>query len=230
MNAATVSAARRVSPEASRARPLTGMRAAVETLRDGADADTDVRDTLLAGVEGELGRLERLIKTLQSLHQRALHPIQLSRSWVDLERVIRASAANFERVSVRQGTSLALNLPPDLPKIRADDDRLIQVLTNLLDNAFKFTPRGGAVTVQARDNGANVTISVADSGVGIAPEELPHVFQQFYSGSELRPPEKRGMGLGVAICCEIVAAQRGKIEVESEEGRGARFTFSLPKE
>jgi signal transduction histidine kinase len=211
------------------ARPLTGMRAAVETLRDGADADAELRDALLSGTEQELARLERLIETLQGVHKLALRPMQLNRSEVALDRVIHACIANFEPVASQQGIALAVATPSGLPHVRADEDRLIQVLTNLLDNAFKFTPRGGRVNVQAGENDRGVWVSVADTGAGIAPDELPHIFQQFYSGDESRAPEKRGMGLGLAICREIITAHQGQIEVESQPGRGARFTFTLPK-
>ena len=209
------------------ARPLAGMQAAVETLRDGADADREARDALLAGVQEQVSRLDRMIGTLQSQHQRALRPMQLTRSRVSLERVIRSTAVNFEPIAAQCGVMLSLDIPNDLPGIHADEDRLIQVLTNLLDNAFKFTLRGGKITVQARMDNDAALVTVADTGVGIAPEELPHVFQQFYSG-ELRPLEKRGMGLGLTICREIVTAHGGQIWAESEPGQGARFTFSLP--
>ena len=211
------------------ARPLTGMRAAVETLRDGADAEAEVRDALLTGVEQELARLERLTGTLQGLYKLVLRPMQLNRTEVALERVIRACAVNYEPVAAQQGITLTVDVPSTLPHVRADEDRLIQVLTNLLDNAFKFTPRGGCISLQAGESEQGVWTLVADTGKGIAPDELPYIFQQFYSGDESREPEKRGMGLGLAICREIIAAHQGRIEVESQPGRGARFTFTLPK-
>ncbi len=210
------------------ARPLTVMRAAVETLRDGVVASAEMRDAFLGSLQEEFTRLERLIGTLQGLHKRTLRPIQLNRTEVLLERVLRASAASFELVAAQRGIRLAVEIPSDLPRIRADEDRLIQVVTNLLDNAFKFTPPGGAVTIQAGRDDAAAWVRVADTGVGIAPNELPHVFEEFYSGDASRPPEKRGMGLGLAICQEIVAAHNGRIEVESEVGQGARVTFTLP--
>jgi signal transduction histidine kinase len=211
------------------ARPLAGMRAAVETLHDGADADEEMRDALFGGLEEELARLERLITTLQGLHKRALHPMELNRADISLERVIRACIANYEPVATQMGIALSAAVPAHLSPICADEDRIIQVLTNLLDNAFKFTPRGGNVVVQAGEDDQAVWVTVSDTGVGIAPDELPHVFQQFYRGGEARPPEKRGMGLGLTICREIVAAHGGQIGVESALGRGARFTFTLPK-
>jgi signal transduction histidine kinase len=211
------------------ARPLTGMRAAVETLRDGADAETEVREALLIGVEQELARLERLTGTLQGLYKLVLRPMQLNRAEVALERLIRACAVNYEPVAAQQGITLTVDAPSTLPRVRADQDRLIQVLTNLLDNAFKFTPRGGRVSVQVGENDRGVWVSVGDTGTGIAPDELPHIFQQFYSGDESREPEKRGMGLGLAICREIITAHQGQIKVESQPGQGTRFTFTLPK-
>lgn len=210
------------------ARPLSGMHAAVETLHDGADADEEVREVLYNGVEAELSRLERLIGTLQSLHKRALQPIQLNRTEVALERIIQASVTNFEPLAAQSGVTLRVNIPQHLPKICADEDRLIQVLTNLLDNALKFTPRGGQVMVQAAELTQTVQVSVADTGTGIAPDELPHLFQQFYRGDASRPPEKQGMGLGLAICEEIIMAHQGQIWVESQLGEETRFTFTLP--
>jgi signal transduction histidine kinase len=167
---------------------------------------------------------------LQSLHKRALQPIQLSRTEVALERLIRASVANFEPVAAQSGVTLSVKLPPRLPKLCADEDRLIQVLTNLLDNALKYTPRGGQVTVQADELAQAIQIGVADTGMGIAADELPHIFQQFYRGHISRPPEKQGMGLGLAICREIITAHQGHIWVESTPGAGTRFTFILPKD
>ena len=210
------------------ARPLAGLRAAIETLRDGADTDAEMRETLLGGIEEEVGRLDRQLGTLRSLRQRAFYPLQLERVSLELERVIQASMASFEPVAAQEGLTLSADVPP-LPPVWADEDRLIQVLTNLLDNASKFTPHGGQVTVQAGENASMVWVRVADTGIGIAPNELPHVFQQFYRGDGSRAPEQRGMGLGLTICREIVTAHGGQIEVESQVGQGARFTFTLPK-
>ncbi len=210
------------------ARPMTGMRAALETLQDGADADQDMRRILLSGVVEETARLERLLSTLQGVLQHELRPMHLNHAPVALDRVIRATVALFEPAAARMGISLMVDTPGTLPRLRADEDRVIQVLTNLLDNAIKFTPRGGRIVVQAGKAADTVWVRVTDTGVGIAPDEIAHVFEEFYSGAESRPPEKRGMGLGLAICREIVAAHGGTIRAESEPGQGARFTFTLP--
>jgi len=211
------------------ARPLTGMRAAVETLLDGADADGEMRHTLSSGIEEEVARLERQLRTLQSFPKRMLRPFRLRTTTVDLERVIRASIANFEPVAAQMGVALRTQIPTPLPPVQADEDRLIQVLTNLLDNALKFTPRNGQVTVQAGADPDAVWVSVVDTGIGIGPDEQPYIFQQFYRGADSRAPEKLGMGLGLTICREIIRAHRGRIMVDSTPGKGARFTFTLPK-
>lgn len=211
------------------ARPITGMRAAVETLRDGAEEERDVRETLLEGVMSELARLERLTNTLQGVYQRGLRPLQLNRAQISLERIILASIANFRSIASQAGITLSVQVPSHLPMIRADEDRLIQVMTNLLDNSLKFTPRGGHVTVEVGEETDAVWVRVADTGAGIASAEMPYIFQQFYRGDESRPPEKRGMGLGLAICREILTAHGGEIRVESDVGVGTRFTFRLPK-
>lgn len=210
-------------------RPLAGMRVAVETLHEDTEADSETREALFTGIEEELARLERLVGTLHSRHQQVLRPIQLQQADLSLERIIQASVANFEPIAAHLGVTLSVEIPRSLPRLHADEDRLIQVLTNLLDNALKFTPRRGQVTVQAVEQTDVVQVRVADTGVGIAPQELPYVFQQFYRGSESRPPEKQGMGLGLAICREIITAHGGQIWAESEPDRGACFIFTLPK-
>lgn len=210
------------------ARPLTGMRAAIETLLDGAMSDAEMGTVLLTGLHEELARLERLTRTLQGLDQRVLQPLRLQRTTVDVARLIQGSAAHFEPIAARLGITLRVHLLAPLPALSADEDRLIQVLTNLLDNALKFTPRGGQVLIEAGAAEQTVWIKVSDTGVGIAPDELPYLFQQFYRGAESRPPEKRGMGLGLTLCREIVTAHGGQITVASLVGQGTQFTITLP--
>lgn len=211
------------------ARPLAGMRAAVEILRDDAEMDAESRQALLEGVNEELARLQRLLNTLQYQEKRTLRRLELHPTKISLPRVIQASLANYEALAAQEQIALSAELPDTALEIVADEDRLIQVLTNLLDNAFKFTPRGGRITVCAQQLQGEIQVSVQDNGLGIAPEELPQIFQEFYSGTATHPPEKRGMGLGLAICREIVVAHGGAIQAESSPGHGARFTFTLPQ-
>ena len=211
------------------ARPLTGMRAAVETLLDEGLADRELQTALLSGVGEELARLERLVRTLQGLDKRVVQPLQLHRGELALAHLIHGCVTNMEPLAARLGIGLVTQLPTNLPNVFADEDRLIQVLTNLLDNALKFTPREGEVIVAAGEDADAIWVRVSDTGSGIAPDELPYLFQQFYRGADSRPPEKRGMGLGLTLCREIITAHGGQITAESTQGQGTRFTFTLPK-
>jgi signal transduction histidine kinase len=210
------------------ARPLTGMSAAVEALLDDSVADVDVQHELMVGIGEEIARLGRLVGTLQHIQKQILQPLQLQCTPVLLQHVIGATIANFKPIATQLGITLSAQVSAELPPIHADQDRLIQVLTNLLDNALKFTARGGHIRVEANPKADAVFICVTDTGVGIAPDELPHIFQQFYNGTDAHPPEKRGMGLGLTLCHQIVTAHRGKIWAESEVGGGSRFTFTIP--
>lgn len=211
------------------ARPLSGMRAAVDTLCDGAASDECARTPLLEGIAEEMGRLQRLVETLEQVQKRTLHPLELDRAPVHIERIIRASTANYQLLAAQSGISLSIELPPDLPRVSGDEDRLIQVLTNLLDNAFKYTPPGGRVTVRAATGLEGISVSVSDSGVGIAPQEMPYIFREFYRGGTSHPSEKRGMGLGLAICREIITAHEGSIKAENAPTGGTCITFTVPR-
>lgn len=210
------------------ARPLTGLRAAVDTLRDGASLDTEDRTMLLEGVAGELTRLQRLIDTLQQMQKRRLRQLALHCTRVSLDRILRATAANYQSLAAQSDINLLLELPAGTPVIWADEDRLIQVLTNLLDNAFKFTPRGGTVSIQAVVNQGTAWVSVSDSGTGIPPEEQPYVFQEFFRGRDSRAQEKHGMGLGLAICRDVVTAHGGTIKLSTPASGGTCIEFTIP--
>ena len=119
-------------------------------------------------------------------------------------------------------------LPEDLPAVDADRERVHQVLYNLLDNAVRFTPSGGAVTVSAHRHDGSVEVQVADTGVGIPPEHLPRLFERFYRADPARSREDGGTGIGLAIARSVVEAHGGHIRAESRLGKGSVFTFDLP--
>jgi signal transduction histidine kinase len=124
---------------------------------------------------------------------------------------------------------LITNIPADLPLIDADKENMEKVFNNLLSNAIKYTPAGGTVKVSASDFGTHLQISVADTGIGIAPEALPHIFERFYRVKDEKTREILGTGLGLTIVKNIVDAHMGTIHVESEVGKGSTFTVLLPK-
>ena len=124
-----------------------------------------------------------------------------------------------------QGLTLDAELPGDLPKVLADPPRIQQVLSNLVGNAIKFTPRGGRITLNARPEPAEVCLAVIDTGPGIPADQLPHIFSRFW---QAKRADKRGIGLGLAIARGIVEAHRGRIWVESHVGEGSTFYFTVP--
>ena len=124
---------------------------------------------------------------------------------------------------------LEISLPsPDL-QISADRHWIIQALTNLVDNAIKYTPEKGKIRIEARDKGESVEIAVIDNGIGIPQKDLPRIFERFYRVDKGRSRESGGTGLGLSIVKHIIEAHAGKIEVKSQEGKGSEFSFSLKK-
>jgi signal transduction histidine kinase len=132
------------------------------------------------------------------------------------------------RAAVKQ-TTITNSIAPDPPAVRADAQRLHQVFVNLLDNAIKYTPAGSQVTVFARTTGAEIEVTVADNGPGIAPEHLPRIFERFYRVDKARSRELGGTGLGLAIVKHIVQAHGGQVWAECPPGGGSQFHFTLPK-
>jgi signal transduction histidine kinase len=120
---------------------------------------------------------------------------------------------------------LELDVPSTLPTLWVDRDRVIQVFENLLANAMKFTPRGGRVTIGGREDAGGVVFRVADTGPGISPDKLSHLFDRFW---QARDADRRGMGLGLAIAKQVVEAHGGEIWAESQVGRGTTFFFTIP--
>jgi histidine kinase len=128
-----------------------------------------------------------------------------------------------------KGISLDVALAPDLPRVLADEDRAVQILTNLTSNALQYTPQNGRVVISAKQSAHEVQISVRDTGLGIAPEHLPRIFDRFYRADASRSRRGGGSGIGLTIARALVEAHKGRIWAESPgEGQGSVFTFTLP--
>jgi signal transduction histidine kinase len=145
---------------------------------------------------------------------------------VDLAAVLRASVALFSNTAGKH--TFQVQIPEHLPPVHADADRLHQVMINLLSNAGKFSPHGGTITVGIRTDGDEVMMWVGDQGIGIAPEELPKVFDRFFRADNRDSRNIGGTGLGLALVKEIVITHKGKVWVESTLGQGSTFFFTLP--
>lgn len=206
--------------------PLTTLRGNLEGLIDGVVEPTP---ELFATLHDETGRLARLVDDLQQLSRVEAGDIDVRINDVEIPavvgRVVTQASATFDA----KGVVLGVDLPPTLPRVRADEDRLVQVLANLLSNALRHTPPGGTVTIRANGHEDQVELAVLDTGAGIAPEHLPHVFERFYRAEAARTRSGGGSGIGLTIARALVEAQRGTIRAESPgAGRGATFIISLP--
>jgi two-component system phosphate regulon sensor histidine kinase PhoR len=206
--------------------PLAGIKAMVETLQDGAVADRKAARDFLGRIDSEVDRLTQLVAELTELSRIETGKAELKKEPVDLNQLAEEVIAQLSPQAGRQRLTVAKELAAGLPPVPADRARVRQVMVNLLHNAIKFTPAGGRIVVSSRAAGDAVIMAIADSGAGIAREDLPHVFERFYKGDKARAEE--GTGMGLAIAKHIVEAHGGTIRAESEEGKGSTFSFSLP--
>jgi two-component system phosphate regulon sensor histidine kinase PhoR len=148
---------------------------------------------------------------------------------VPLGPIVAGTLDRLRLFAERQGVTLGAELPEPLTSVRADPERIGQVLMNLLHNAVKFSPSGGRVMVGARLEPAEVVVSVRDEGIGIAERELERIFERFYKVDRARVRGKGGTGLGLAIARHVVEGHGGRIVAESEEGVGSTFSFTIPR-
>jgi len=175
--------------------------------------------------------LSRLVDDLRELALADAGQLRLNLQRTDVAQVVRATCDSLSLAAEAQNVTLTGQVPDDLPTVQADPDRLAQVLRNLLVNALRHTPPGGSVTVTASLTNGAVEVAVADTGEGIGPEDLPHVFDRFWSADPSRARADRwagGTGLGLSIAQSLVQAHGGRIWAESAPGGGATFRFTLP--
>jgi len=210
--------------------PLTSVKGLVETLRDGAVDDPQVRDRFLETVESETDRLIRLVNDLLLLSRADSEALGLQRSAVDMAALARSAANRLAPRAEAQGLTLRVETHGDVQPAWADPDRIEQVLLNLLDNAIKYSRPGGTVTVSVQEGepGRPVRVQVRDEGIGIPAEELPHIGQRFYRADRARSRAAGGSGLGLAIAKALVQAHGGELSIESQEDHGTVVTFTVP--
>jgi len=210
--------------------PIAAMRTFNELLLEGAAEDPVTREEFLRGSRQQLERLDWLAANLLELSKldSGLVALQLRRE--DLRTVAEDAVDHAEPMAERKGVELRTHLPDEAVIQPHDPPRLGQVLGNLIGNAIKFTPKGGVidVTVQATDDGASFTVS--DTGVGIDPAELEHVFDRFYRGTRRREERAGGSGLGLAIARSIVDMHHGRISISSTPDVGTEVLVTLPRD
>jgi len=206
--------------------PLAGIKAMVENLSGGAIDDKKAARDFLARIDSEVDRLTQLVAELTELSRIETGKAELKKEPVKINQLVDEVANQLSHQADRQKLSIVRELAADLPSIHADKDRVRQVIANLVHNAIKFTPAGGRITVTTRALKDSVVVDITDTGIGIPNEDLPRVFERFYKGDKARTGE--GTGMGLAIAKHVVEAHGGSIWVQSEEGKGSTFSFSLP--
>jgi signal transduction histidine kinase len=206
--------------------PLSTIRGHVEGLAEGVIEPSEETWTLL---QAEAERMQRLVDDLHQLSRAEAGQLSLNLAPVSPKEPIRLAIERMLPLFDEKGVDLSSAAPENLPPVLADTGRVVQVLTNLLDNALRHTPPQGRVTVGAKTKGDEVVFEVADTGEGIASEHLPHVFERFYRVEKSRSREGGGSGVGLAISRALVETMGGRVWVESPgPGKGATFSFTLP--
>ena len=205
--------------------PLSNIRGYLEAIHDGvirSDADA------ILSLNEEASLLSRLVDDLQELSLAEAGALKLDCQTVDIGNVIKQTVATKQTQAAAKGVSLSTELPDRLPLVNIDSRRTSQVLRNLLENAIAHTGNGGSIAVSAEEQNSQVKVSVTDTGEGIPAEDLPHIFERFYRVDKSRTRVTGGSGLGLTIARRLVEAQGGSIEVQSQPGKGSRFTFTVP--
>jgi signal transduction histidine kinase len=209
--------------------PLTNIGLYLELLELSEDAR---RSEYMATLRRETERLGRLIEQLLAMSHLDTGQVQLRPQPTNLNSLLQVLIGDRSRMIARRGLRLELHPEPDLPDVQADPQYIMQVLTNLLSNATNYTPKGGRISLETATQELEgelwVTFTVRDTGPGIPPDEVEHIFDRFYRGSHARTSGVSGTGLGLPISKEIVERHGGRISLETQPGQGATFTVWLP--
>jgi histidine kinase len=207
--------------------PLTAIKGSMEGLMDGilpADEET------FQQIHAEADRLNRLVDDLQELSRVEARALDLDVRAVDVSSIVQTVIKRLAAKAQIKRIALDFDLAPDLPPVRADEDRAVQILTNLTGNALQYTSEGGKVIISAKRVNDEIQISVRDTGIGIPPEHLSHIFDRFYRVDKSRSRQTGGgSGIGLTIARALVGVHSGRIWAESAGGnKGSVFTFTLP--
>ncbi|MFQ5814660.1 MAG: sensor histidine kinase, partial [Anaerolineae bacterium] len=209
--------------------PLASIKAYTELLLDELEGeDRTLRQRFLKVIDRETDRLTGLIGDLLDLSRLEAGQFVMKKELLNMGEIVDDVFALFDIQAQEGKISLHADIQPDLPPILADRELVNVLIKNLAGNAIKFSNEGGCVDVVAREEGANLILSVIDQGVGIPPDDLPHIFEKFYRVWSTTESGIEGVGLGLVLAKEAAEAHGGKIEVESEPGVGSRFIVTLP--
>lgn len=210
------------------ATPLTAIQGFSEALADDIIQDPIERQETAQRIAREVQRLRRLVADMQQMSSLEAGRIHLDLAPLDMQSLVDETLAVVAPECEQAHITLCNEIAPSTPPVQADSDRLIQVLLNLLDNARRHTPENGKITIGAAASEKKLHIWVSDTGMGIEPADLPHIFERFYRADRSRTGATGGSGLGLSIVKAIIQAHGGTIWAESIPGEGTRITFTLP--
>ena len=207
--------------------PLTAIKGSMEGLMDGI---LPANEETYQQIHAEADRLNRIVEDLQELSRVEAQAYELDIRPLDVSSLVKTMTKRLTPQAESKRISLDFDLAPDLPNVLADEDRAIQILTNLTDNALQYTPEGGRIKISIKVIDGEARISVRDTGIGIPPEHLEHIFDRFYRVDKSRSRQNGGgSGIGLTIARALVESHGGRIWVESAgEGQGSVFQFTLP--
>lgn len=207
--------------------PLTAMQGFLEALQDGLVEDEQDRNKYIQVIYQETRHMNRLVDDLMDLVKLENREVSLYKAPVDIEEILHKVAFALHKEADKNNNRVIVTAAEKLPKLYADKHRITQILKNLLHNALKFT-ENGVVELAAVQEGTMLKVRVADTGTGIAKDDLERIWERFFKGDRVRSKSNKGTGLGLAIVKELVELHNGSIAVESEVGKGTVFTLTLP--
>lgn len=208
--------------------PLTTIKSYTETLLDGVIDNKELAVSFLEVVDSESERMTRLVRDLLQLSNLDFHQSKWNKKVVDLKQIVEKTILKLEVSAKNKNQQIHSKLTEKAVNIYADEDRIEQVILNLLSNSIKYTPEGGEVYIDVELNEHIVLLKIKDNGIGIPKEDLPRIFERFYRVDKARSRELGGTGLGLSIAQQIIEAHNGTIEIFSDEGKGTEAVIKLP--
>ncbi|MEZ6242914.1 MAG: ATP-binding protein [Phycisphaerales bacterium] len=207
--------------------PLTNIRLYVEEAQD-ANGDEQVIARSLNVISTEVRRLDRIVGDMLSASEIEAGSISLRESDVRMDALLEELRHDYGAQATEKEITLTFDLPPKLPVLQGDRDKIAMALHNLVGNALKYTPKGGSVTLRAVEEPERFRIDVVDTGIGIAEEDRPRVFEKFYRAKDGRIKDITGSGIGLSLARDVIRLHGGDITLDSEIDEGSTFTLSLP--
>jgi signal transduction histidine kinase len=210
--------------------PLTNIKSYSEMLMDGEVSNREMQREFYNTINGETDRLARLVQNLLNISKMEMGSLTINKGLVRTDWFVDTCLSAIEASAKDKHLSIETRMPDNFPVLMADKELIKGAVINILGNALKYTPEHGKITFAIDDQGDAVTFEVIDTGYGIAPEDLPHIFEKFYRSGNPDITSQAGSGLGLAITAEIVHLHGGEIDVKSQPGEGSHVTIRIPKE